>query len=72
MSIWKAYKIWEAKKADSDFERIKINSSGSFYMKSNDLFEDKEKVKRFVSEINKSLDSFNKLNSGQAKARKTY
>lgn len=72
MSIFKAYKIWKSKKANSDFERIKINSSGSFYMKSNDLFDDKEKVIRFVRVLNKSLDSFNKTNEQEAQVNKAY
>ncbi|MFV0218681.1 hypothetical protein OBK23_03210 [Empedobacter falsenii] len=55
MSIFKAYKIWEKKQKNSDFNRIKINSSGSFQMKSEDLFNDKEEVKKYVSAIRKSL-----------------
>ncbi|GEM_PF-5630016 len=55
MNLFKAYKIWEKKKANSDFPRIKISSSGSFYMKSEDLFNDKTEVKRYVDVINASL-----------------
>lgn len=55
MNFFKAYRIWEAKKANSDFSRIKISSSGSFYMKSEDLFNDKKEVKRYVNVLNASL-----------------
>lgn len=55
MGIIKAYKVWESKQKNSDFKRIKINSSGSFQMKSKDLFNDKDEVKRYVLLIRNSL-----------------
>lgn len=67
MSLIKAYKVWEAKKANSDFGRIKINSSGSFYMKSEDLFNNKEEVKKYVGALSASLKS----RDTQAKEKKT-
>jgi hypothetical protein len=59
MSLIRAYKIWEAKRKNSDFNRIKINSSGSFYMKSKDLFNDKEEVLNYVEVLNSSLKKRN-------------
>lgn len=56
MSIFKAYRIWEKKKSNSDFQRIKLNSSGSFSMDSGDLFRDKEEVKKYVKAINEALE----------------
>ncbi|MBZ9731179.1 hypothetical protein LB467_15905 [Salegentibacter sp. JZCK2] len=60
MGIIKAHKIWKTKRKDSDFNRIKINSSGSFHMKSNDLFDDKAEVKKYVKALNEALDKYNK------------
>ncbi len=60
MGIKEAYKIWLAKKANSDFNKIKINSSGSFYMKSEDLFDNKEDVKKYVNALNESLKNYKK------------
>lgn len=55
MSLIKAYRIWETKKHNSDFKRIKISSSGSFSMGSGDLFENSEEVKRYATTLNASL-----------------
>jgi hypothetical protein len=55
MGLINAYKIWELKQENSDFKRIKINASGSFQMKSEDLFENKEEVKKYVKAIKDSL-----------------
>ncbi len=55
MSLFKAYKIWEKKKKNSDFERIKISSSGSFSMTSGDLFNNVEDVKKYVNALTESL-----------------
>lgn len=65
MSLIKAYKVWEAKKANSDFGRIKINSSGSFYMKSEDLFSNKDEVKKYVGALSASLKSRDSQTKGE-------
>ncbi len=65
MSIKEAYRIWLAKKANSDFGKIRINSSGSFYMKSEDLFNNREDVKNYVNALNESLKKY-KENSKKA------
>lgn len=68
MSLIKAYKIWADKQEKSDFKRIKINSSGSFQMKSKDLFNDKVEVKEYVSVIRRSLKNREKVISTKANA----
>ena len=55
MSIFKAYKIWEKKKENSDFRNIKISSSGSFQMKSGDLFRDRDEVKKYAKILGNSI-----------------
>lgn len=66
MSLIKAYRIWTSKQENSDFKRIKINSSGSFQMKSKDLFNDKVEVKEYVSVIRRSLKNREKVISNKA------
>lgn len=61
MGLLKAYKIWEDKKNNSDFKRIKVSSNGSFGMKSKDLFNDEEEVKTYVKTLKNSLTIKNSL-----------
>ena len=55
MGFIKAYKTWEKKKANSDFKRIRISSSGSFHMVSKDLFENSNEVNIYVQTLRASL-----------------
>lgn len=60
MSLWKAYWAWKKRKANSDFDKIKVSSSGSFHMSTADIFNDKDEVKEYVRLLNESLESHNK------------
>lgn len=39
----------------SDFAKIKVTSNGAFYMSSEDIFDDREKILIFLEKMNTSL-----------------
>jgi len=39
----------------SDFDKIKVTSNGAFYMSSEDIFDDREKILVFLEKLNNSL-----------------
>lgn len=60
MSLFKALKKWNLRKEESDLKRVRITSSGAFYMKSEDLFNDKQEALELLKKLNKSLDNYKK------------
>jgi hypothetical protein len=53
MDLLKAILNWMKRKANSDIHKIKITSNGGFYMKSEDLFSDKEKSLELLNKLDK-------------------
>lgn len=56
----KSFLKYNKKKEDSDLKKIKITSSGAFYMTSKDLFNDKQKSLELLEKLNKSVENHNK------------
>ena len=59
MSIISALKNWNDRKENSDLKRIKVTSSGTFYMKSKDLFDNKTETLELLKKLNKSIEKRN-------------
>lgn len=62
MSLFKALKNWKNRKEKSDLNRIRVTSSGAFYMKSEDLFNDKNESLVLLKKLNKSIENYKKQN----------
>lgn len=62
MSLFKALKNWKNRKEKSDLNRIRVTSSGAFYMKSEDLFNDKNESLVLLRKLNKSIENYKKQN----------
>lgn len=62
MSLFKALKNWKNRKEKSDLNRIRVTSSGAFYMKSEDLFNDKDESLVLLKKLNKSIENYKKQN----------
>jgi hypothetical protein len=58
----KLYKLF-VKKEKSDIEKVRITSSGAFYMKSEDLFNDKKEALDLIEKLDKSISNYMKVNS---------
>ena len=56
MGFWKAISNWRSRKTKSDLERVKVTSSGAFYMRSEDLFDDKIEALELLDKLNKSME----------------
>ncbi len=63
MSLLKALKNWSTRKEGSDLKRVRITSSGAFYMKSEDLFNDKKEALELLKKLNESVDNHKKSSS---------
>lgn len=46
---------WRNRKKTSDIKFVRVTSSGSFYMKSEDIFNDKKESLELLERLNKSL-----------------
>lgn len=57
MGFWKAISNWENRKEKSDIDRVKVTSSGAFYMKSEDLFDDKVETLKLLDKLNRSVEN---------------
>lgn len=60
MSLINFIKDWKKRKEKSDVKRVHVTSSGAFYMKSEDLFNNKEETLELLRKLNKSVENFNK------------
>ena len=60
MSIFNFIKKWKSRKEKSDLHRVRITSNGAFYMKTEDLFNDKEESLMLLTKLNKSIKNHNK------------
>lgn len=65
MSIFNAIKKWNDRKENSDLKNINVTSSGAFYMKSKDLFDNKKESLELLKKLNESINkhSSNGLNN---------
>lgn len=57
MNIINALKKWNERKENSDLKRVKVTSSGTFYMKSKDLFDNKKETLDLLNKLNKSIEN---------------
>lgn len=53
-------RIFKKKKNDSDFDKIKVTSNGTFYMESKDIFRNKKKSLELIKKLRKSIDNYKK------------
>lgn len=51
-------------KSDSDFDKIKVTSTGTFFMKSGDIFDNKEESLKLISKLRQSVKVYSKQNDG--------
>lgn len=48
--------IFEKKsKKETDFDKIKVTSNGTFFMKSGDIFDDKDKSLKLIAKLRNSV-----------------
>lgn len=48
------------KKEDTDFDKIRVTSSGSFFMRSSDIFDNKEESLKLISKLRNSVKLYSK------------
>ena len=63
MKLLKNINRWLERKDKSDIRRVRVTSSGAFYMKSEDLFNDKKEVLELIEKLDKSVSNYKKSNS---------
>ncbi len=50
------------KKEETDFDKIRVTSSGSFFMRSSDIFDNKEESLKLISKLRNSVKLYSKQN----------
>lgn len=60
MGLFKAFKNWKTRKEQSDLNKVTVTASGAFYMKTEDLFNDKTESLTLLSKLNKSVENHKK------------
>lgn len=63
MKLLKNINRWLERKNKSDIERVRVTSSGAFYLKSEDLFNDNKEALELIEKLDKSLSNFKKANA---------
>ena len=58
MSILKTLWNISERKQKTDFNKIKVTSNGGFYMKSEDIFDDKEKSLKLIRGLRNSVNKY--------------
>ena len=48
---------------ETDIDKVKVTSSGRFYMTSEDLFDDKDEALRLIKKLDKSVEAYQKAQS---------
>lgn len=48
---------------ETDIDKVKVTSSGRFYMTSEDLFDDKDEALRLIKKLDKSVEAYQKARS---------
>ena len=54
---------WFRPAKETDIDIVKVTSSGRFYMKSEDLFDDKDEVLSLIKKLDQSVEAFQKARS---------
>lgn len=60
MEIFKAIKNWKIRQEKSDLKKVNVTSNGAFYMKTEDLFNDKAESIELLRKLNKSVENHRK------------
>ncbi len=63
MNMFKVIKKWFKKDDGTDLKRVRVTSSGAFYMKSEDLFHDSKKTLELIEKLDKSIANYMKRKS---------
>lgn len=61
MGLLKAIRNWRVRQEKSDLKRVKVTSNGAFYMKTEDLFNNKNESITLLRKLNKSVENHKKL-----------
>ena len=51
------------KKEESDFDKIKVTSNGTFFMRSSDIFDNKEESLKLIYKLRKSIEMYSSQNN---------
>ncbi|MPT35945.1 hypothetical protein [Flavobacterium sp. WV_118_3] len=63
MSIFKnIVSEWMKRKKNSDIEKVNVTSSGAFYMKSEDLFNDDKEALALLNKLDKAVKIYKSAN----------
>jgi len=54
---------WFRPAKETDIHKVKVTSSGRFYMTSEDLFDDKDEALSLIKKLNESVEAFQKARS---------
>lgn len=63
MKLLKNINTWFERTRESDIKRVRVTSSGAFYMKSEDLFNDSKEALELIEKLDKSVLNFKKAKS---------
>jgi hypothetical protein len=63
MKLFKDINRWFERTNKSDIKRVRVTSSGAFYMKSEDLFNDSKEALELIEKLDRSVNNFKKANS---------
>lgn len=59
-AFFRAYRNWGNRKKTSDIAKIKVTDSGAFYMRTEDLFDDREESLLLLKKLNESVENHRK------------
>ena len=63
MRFFKVISKWKERNRTSDIKRVRVTSSGAFYMKSEDLFDDKKETLDLLEKLDKSVVRHKEVNN---------
>ncbi|MGS0526154.1 hypothetical protein ACU8V7_14285 [Zobellia nedashkovskayae] len=58
MGLFETLLNMSERKRTTDFNKIKVTSNGTFYMKSEDIFDDKEKSLKLINKLRESVRQY--------------
>ncbi len=59
----KFLKKWFGRGKETAIDKVKVTSSGRFYIKSEDLFDDKDEALRLIKKLDKSVEAYRQAQS---------
>lgn len=62
MGFFKKMSEYLKRSKNSDLKRVRVTSSGAFYMKSEDLFNDNKETLELLDKLNESVSKYKKVN----------